>query len=180
VPHNSSLNAYTSPTGICANNLKPLTCTNGAWTSLGVVVQQNTFSSGCAEAPCQKSQIGFAPGLVFSNAFVTMYTGQIAFPNNQACLALQKNVQCVNGNRSGWVPGLYTGCVASGSPCSGSTVGLIGPRPHGSFATLFTQPQAIVANNESCMNLDVSVQCINGTRSGYNAPLYTGCQTIES
>lgn len=121
VPHNSSLNAYTSPTslgaGTCANVLKPLTCINGVWSGNGLAQQA----------------------------------------------------------------GLYSGCTQANTASCANIIDGTGSVLNGSFATVFTDNLRMQTNNESCSDVDITIQCVNGTRSWYNPSLhYTKCQNVES
>lgn len=108
VPHGSSINGYTSPTGVCTWLLRPLTCTNG----LRNGGNQSTLYSWCTEANTQS-----CPNIITNSwtiphwSFITKYTQQFAFViSNHYCTDYAKNLQCINGTRSWNQWWLFTWC----------------------------------------------------------------------
>jgi len=142
VPHNSSLNAYTSPTSTvwstCSAILRPLTCINGLRSGNGNNQQQWLYS-WCVEAntaPC--TNIGWGTGIIPHGSFATVFTQPFAFEaNGQNCTALATNAQCINGTRSWYSPWMSTGCtnVSSGSCFNNLTNRYIGHLQQSSIYT---------------------------------------------
>jgi len=119
IPHGSTLTAYTSPNGICANILKPLSCVNGIWSGNGTA-QQVGLSSSCIEAntaSCPEVIVGLGTGSRPHGSFITQYTHNIALQPNDYCIDFTKQLQCINGTRSGNQIGLHTWCqnISAGS-----------------------------------------------------------------
>lgn len=170
----------------CTTQKRTLTCYNGIRSGNGTFGQAG-LSTGCTDPSyftgCVNTRV--SPAItVPHNSSLNAYTSPISLGTG-TCNTVLKPLTCINGARSGnglaqqaW---LYSGCTQAGTaPCANIIDGT-GMVLHGSFATVFTDALRMQTNNESCSDVDLTVQCINGTRSGYNSSLhYTGCQNIES
>lgn len=163
LPHGTVIYGYTSPTWICNNIRKALTCTNGlrAWGT------QSALSSTCTEintAPCPN--ILTASGVLAHGTFITMYTQATALgDNNKYCTDYIKTLKCVNGTRSWNQSGLFTGCqnIEAWSCFDAHTNKRIAP-----FGTIYRYTISQPTASMSCAQARQTIHCINGTRSGGN------------
>ncbi len=178
VPHGSSLNAYTSPVGNCTAILQPLTCINGlrSWGN------QSSLFSGCTQAntnPCSLAAIGLWIGTRSHGSFVTEYTNPVAFQAaGSYCSDYAKTLQCTNGVRSGYTPGLYTGCQnVQPWSCLDSATNIYTPL----FQTVVKYTIGTATTTQSCASSQQVFTCSTGGRAGwldpssYNFPTCGGC-----
>ncbi|MFA7298754.1 MAG: hypothetical protein WC010_03875 [Candidatus Absconditabacterales bacterium] len=185
--HGETLVGYTSNTpGLgqtCATIQKTLTCTNGNWLGNGPAGQAGLFTGcnppsaylGCANVRNNNS-------IVPHSSSVDAYTSPISLGAG-ICADVAHPLTCVNGIRSGGTQAsLYSGCVqANTNSCSKSSIGMgTGIVLHGAFVTKYTQAIALSANNDYCNDANhmVTLQCVNGSRSGNTSAAYTGCQNV--
>ncbi len=179
IPHGSTLTAYTSPNGICANILKPLTCVNGIWSGNGTA-QQAGLSSSCVEAntaSCPEVIVGLGTGSRPHGSFITEYTDAIAFQPNDYCIDFAKQLQCINGTRSWYQPGLHTWCqnVAAGSCFNNLSNQYV---PSLQFVSVYTSQTPITPLG--CEGVKVPVYCNSGIRHQQNASWPTLGSTLPS
>ncbi len=117
IPHGWWVQAYTSPTspinGTCADVARPLICINGARSGNGNNQQVGLFS-GCVlanTAPCPANVVGLGGGTRIHWSTAVLFTQNIALEaNSEICNDFRTTVQCNNGTRIWYTPGLYTGC----------------------------------------------------------------------
>lgn len=175
-PHSSSINAYTSPWGICTGLLKTLTCTNGFRLGNGSSQQAGLYS-GCTEAnqsPCPN--IITYSGTLPHGTFITKYSSQYAlWSNGHYCTDYAKVLQCKNGLRSGNQLWLFTGCqnVQSGSCRDTHTASRIPP-----YGFVYRYDYNQPTGGSGCADMRHKVLCINGARSG-NINLSPTCGNCE-
>ena len=167
VPHGSAVNWYTSPTGICANLLQPLTCVNG----LRSGGNQIALYSGCVDANTQSCPNIITNTWTLPNwSFITKYTQQFAFEvNNHYCTDYTKILQCINGTRSWNQAGLFTWCQNIWSwSCLDTSTNIYTPNLQ--FITKYTIAQATAT--QACDESLKQFTCVNGARSGGNPSAY--------
>lgn len=173
LPHNTVVNAYTSPAGVCSGLVRQLTCINGSRSGYN-----SSLSSGCVDMttqPCSLSVIGMWSGWTAPHGtFVNKYTQKYAFQNtNNYCVDYIKTLQCVNSIRSGNVPGLYTWCnnVAAGSCFDPHTNRRVDPA---GYVYRYTSSQPL-STTTGCDKLKVKLTCDNGFRSGWSISMSPTC-----
>ncbi len=158
-PHGSTLTAYTSPSGVCSNLTKVLTCVNGVRSGYNP-----SISSGCLDTttlPCSMSTLGLWTGMALHGTFVNKYTQEYAFQDtDNYCVDYIKTLQCVNGTRSGNVPGLFTSCenVDAWSCFDPHTSNRIDPY---GYVFRYTNSEPLSATTW-CDKLRVKLTCDNG------------------
>lgn len=166
VPHNSSLNAYTSPSpaswSTCSSLLRPLTCIHGMWSG-NSTLQQQWLYSGCVEAntaPC--TDIGWGTGTKPHGSFTSVFTQPLAFEaNGQSCLSFAINAQCINGSRSGYAPWMTTWCTnVSSWSCLNNLTNTYISHLQQDFAYTSQSPSAWFG----CNSVAISVFCNAGIR----------------
>lgn len=171
-PHNSTIDAYTSTTslglGTCSDVLRPLTCVNGRRSGNGSAQQAGLYSS-CTQAntaSCPKSTIWLGSWSSLHGSIITKYAQPIALETqNQYCASFARNIQCVNGTRSGASSAPYTWCqnVVIGSCLDPHTSKRMAP-----FNVIYRYTADQPTSTQTCWNLRQALTCRNGSRSGGN------------
>ena len=162
----------------CTTLQKTLTCTNGLWSwgtqsSLYTWCTDPASFTGCVD-------IRTSPAITVPHGSShNAYTSATAL----SCTTVLRPLTCTNGrwvgNGTAQQNGLYSWCVQANTASCANVIAGTGQLLHGSFITKYTHPFAFEAFGQSCGDFDVSLQCVNGSRSGGTAA-YTWCQNVSS
>lgn len=160
----------------CTTLQKILTCTNGVWSGNGNQGQA-WLVTWCTNPSAFSWCLNIRTNTIIPHgSAVNAYT----YPSG-ICTSLLHPLSCVNGVWSGGNQiSLYSWCTDANTQACPNIITNSWTLPHGTFISKYSQQFAFAVSNQYCTDFLKTLQCTNGTRSGNQAWLFTGCQNVAS